>query len=127
MKEFVAWVAVAVFAVSLFIFNVIVLLKDEPAPPEMAPPAPVLAEIAPLTTAACPVNRHAEALSVFWFSGVALIRGEDLEFVTAAVAAAVAFDPELAEMWRATLRGELPDDLFLMLLQARAWHGQCPP
>ena len=121
MKDFITWLIVPMLVLAIGITCMVLVI-----PTKRAPPAPVPAAAPPSTTPTCPVNRHAEALSVFWFSGVSLLRGEDLAFVTEAVAEAVAFDPELAEMWRGTVRGELPDGLFLMLLQARAWHGQCP-
>ena len=72
-------------------------------------------------------NCYAAAAAAFFYAGVSAARGEEEEQVYAYVARAVAFDPELAALWDATwVGGEEEARLFVLLLQARAWHGTCP-
>ena len=92
----------------------------------LRPPALVTTAVVP-AVASSPAVRgcYDQAMAAFWLDGVAAARGEDLERTGAAVARAVAFDPELAALWEAAQSSEEAFVLFARLLHAKAWSGQC--
>ena len=67
---------------------------------------------------------YARAAAEYYGAGVAALRGEEEGAVVARVARAVAFDPELAELWRRAQVDETAWASFALLLQEKAWGEQ---
>ena len=65
------------------------------------------------------------AIVTFWNGLADIHEGADIATVEKRIAAAVAFDPELATLWNDVMRGA-DGEVFLARLQAKAWLGKCP-